>query len=165
MAFFKHTENWFKGEAFEAWMLIIYGAMLVVLAFYFWRVGHTQAAGVLVIPFLVVGLLVSIPPSIGLYQNKSRLEIFRADHNKDPVGFVESEKERVGGFMKWYRPLLVGWSVLILIGLALFHLWGGNLGRAVGLAVILLAVGGLLVDNTSEQNARAYSAEIDNALK
>jgi hypothetical protein len=63
---------------------------LVLLALYFWRVGHTPTAHVLVIPFLVVGLF-----------------------------------------------------------------WGGNLGRAIGLAVILCGVAGLLVDHTSEHNARA----------
>jgi hypothetical protein len=55
---------------------------------------------------------------------------------------------------------LIGWSVLLIIGLALFHFWGGNLGRAVALAVILFGVAGLMVDHTSEHNARAYHSEI-----
>jgi hypothetical protein len=51
-------------------------------------------------------------------------------------------------------------SVLLIIGLALFYLWGGNLGRATGLVVILFGVAGLMVDPTWENNARAYYAEI-----
>ena len=54
--------------------------------------------------------------------------------------------------------------MLVVVGLAIFHLWGGNLSRAVGVAVILFAVGGLLVDHTSEHNARTYHAEILGAL-
>jgi hypothetical protein len=55
--------------------------------------------------------------------------------------------------------------VLILIGLALFNFWGGNNGRAIGLAVIFFGVPGLIVDHTSEHNAFMYLAEITNAPK
>ena len=119
----------------------------------------------MIIPFLVVGLFWGIAAGVGLYRNPGRMEAFRAEHEKAPAEFVKSEKDRVGAFQKWYRPLLIGWSVLMLIGLALFHFWGGNLGRAVSLAVILFAVAGLMVDHTSEQNARKYYAKITKAVK
>ena len=164
MTFFKHTESWFKGEAFEAGMLIIFGVLLVVLAFYFWKFGHSPTARALIIPFLLVGAFWSVLPAAGLYRNAARVEAFRAEHDKNPVTFVETEKKRVEDFTKWYRPLLIGWTVLIIVGLAFFHLWGGNLGRAVGLAVIFFGVAGLLVDHTSEHNARVYHAEIKTAL-
>lgn len=165
MTFFEHTERWFKGEAFEGGMLIIFGSLLAILALYFWKVGHTPTARVLVIPFLVVGLFWGIVAGIGLYRNTTRLEEFRAEHEKVPVEFVQSEKKRVEGFLRWYRPLLIGWSALLIVGLALFNFWGGDLGRAVGLAVILFGVAGLMVDHTSEHNARAYHAEINKASK
>ena len=164
MTFFKHTEDWFKGEAFEGGMLIIFGVLLVILALYFWKLGHTPTARVLVIPFLVVGLFCSIAAGVGIIRNRSRLEAFRAKHDKAPTEFVRSEKKRVEAFFGWYRPLLIGWTVLVLVGLGLFHFWGGNLGRAVGLAVILLAVAGLMVDHTSEHNAQTYHSEIKKAL-
>jgi hypothetical protein len=165
MTFFEHTERWFEGEAFEAWMLVVFGSLLVILAFYFWKFGHTPTARVLVIPFLVVGLFWGIAAGIGIYRNTSRIEDYRAEHEKAPDEFVQSEKKRVEGFLGWYRPLLIGWSTLIIVGLALFNFWGGNLGRAIGLAVILFGVAGLMVDHTSEHNARAYYAEISSALK
>ena len=165
MTFFHHTERWFKGEAFEAGMLVIFGSLLVLLALYFWKFGHTQTARVLVVPFLVVGLFWGIAAGVGIIRNTSRLEESRAEHDKAPADFVQSEKKRVENFAGWYRPLLIGWSTLIIIGLALFNFWGGNLGRAIGLAVILFGVAGLMVDHTSEHNARAYHAEIDKALE
>jgi hypothetical protein len=165
MTFFQHTERWFKGETFEGGMLVIFGSLLVILALYFWRFGHTPTARVLVIPFLVVGLFWGIAAGAGVIRNTSRLEAFRAEHDKAPTEFVQSEKERVEGFLGWYRPLLIGWSTLIIIGLGLFNFWGGNLGRAIGLAVILFGVAGLMVDHTSEQNARAYHAEIAKTSK
>jgi hypothetical protein len=165
MTFFQHTERWFRGEAFEAGMLVIFGALLVVLALYFWKFGHAPTARALVIPFLVVGLFWGIAAGIGIVRNTARLEQYRAEHDKDPTEFVQSEKKRVEGFFGWYRPLLIGWSALIIVGLSLFNLWGGNLGRAIGLAVILFGVAGLMVDHTSEHNARGYLDEINTALK
>ena len=165
MTFFKHTENWFKGEAFKAGMLIIFGSLLVILAFYFWKIGHSPTARVLVIPILVVGLFWGLAAGIGVYRNTARLENYRAEYEKAPTEFVESEKKRVEGFSRWYRPLLISWSVLIIVGLVLFNFWGGNLGRAVGLAVILFGLAGLMVDHTSEHNARAYYTEIIKTLK
>lgn len=165
MTFFNHTEEWFKGEAFEAGMLVIFGSLLVILSLYFWKLGPSPTARVLVIPFLVVGLFWGIAAGAGLYRNPSRLQNYRVEHEKAPEAFVQSEKTRVEGFLGWYRPLLIGWSTLIIIGLALFNFWGGNLGRAVGLAVILFGVAGLMVDHTSEHNAQKYYAEINEALR
>jgi hypothetical protein len=163
MTFFKYTEDWFKGEAFEGWMLVLFGGLLVLLALYFWKFGHASTARALIVPFLVVGLFWSVAAGAGLIRNTSRLEAFRAEHAKDPTAFVQSERERVDGFLGWYRPLLIGWSVLILVGLALFHFWGGPLGRAIGLAVILMGVAGLMVDHTSEHNAHTYRDRISQA--
>ena len=146
-------------------MLVIFGVLVTLLALYFWKLGNTPTSRVLVIPFLVVGFFWAIVPGAGLFRNKVRLEAFRAEHKKDPAAFVESERKRVEGFMGWYRPLTIGWAVLLVVGLGLFHFWGGNLGRAIGLAVILFGVAGLMVDYTSEQNAHKYHGEVVKALK
>ena len=165
MAFIEHTVSWFKGESFEGGMLALYGIMLVALAVYFWKFGQSETARVLILPFLLVGLFWGIAGGVGVYRNTHKVEKVRLEYEKDPDEFVKSEQRRVEGFIWWYRYLLIGWSGLVLIGLALFTFWGGNLGRAVGLAVILFAVAGLLVDHTSEHNARAYHLEINRALE
>ena len=164
MGFFEHTVNWFKGESFEGGMIILWGVLLILLATYFWKFGHSSTIRVMIIPFLVVGLFWGLAGGVGIYVNKHRVEKLQIEYNKDPVAFIESETKRVEGFSKWYPYLLSGWSVLILAGLAIFMFWGGNLGRAIGLAVILFAVPGLLVDHTSEHNARTYYSEIEKTL-
>jgi hypothetical protein len=164
MAFIEHTVNWFKGESFEGGMIILWGVLLIVLAAYFWKFGHSATIRVMIIPFFIVGLFWDLAGGVGIYVNKHRVEKFQIEYDKDPAAFIESEKKRVEGFSKWYPYLLAGWSVLILTGLAIFMFWGGNLGRAIGLAVILFAVPGLLVDHTSEHNARIYYSEIKKAL-
>jgi hypothetical protein len=123
MTFIEHTLNWVRGEIFEGGNACSLGAMLVVLAAYFWKFGHSSTAKVLIIPFLVVGLC---------------------------------ENKRVDGFIWSHRYLLICWTVMILAGLAIFMLWGGNHGRTIGLGLIIFAIAGLLVDHTSEHNAYSY---------
>ena len=67
--------------------------------------------------------------------------------------------------MGWYRYGLGGGMVLVLAGLALFILWGGNHGRAIGLAVILAGFSLLLIDHVSQNNAIPYQKEINKALE
>ncbi|MEP0841251.1 MAG: hypothetical protein HRF43_00905 [Phycisphaerae bacterium] len=165
MTFFKHTESWFKGEIFEGGMLLVFGSCLVILSLYFWKFGHNPTIRALIIPFLAVGLLWGSVAGVGIYRNASRLEAYRAAHETASVEFVQSEKERVEGFVGWYRPMLIVWSVLLLVGLAMFHFWGGNVGRAVGLAVVLFGVAGLMVDHASENNALEYHRAIIAELK
>ncbi len=165
MAFVEHAVNWVKGEIFESWMFGLWGGLIVVMAAFFWWYRQAATARALIVPFLVVGLFWGIIGLVNVQRNKQRIVKVRQTSEEDPATFVKSEKHRVDDFIKWYRPLLIGWSVLILIGLALFNFWGGNLGRAIGLAVILFGVTGLMVDHTSEHNALKYKAEITKALK
>ncbi len=165
MEFFKYTINWFKGESFEGGMILLWGLLLIVMSAYFWKFGHSSTIRIMIIPFLVVGLFWGLAGGAGLYINSYRVEKYQIEYDKNQTVFIENEKKRVEGFFKWYPYLLAGWSVLILFGLALFMIWGGNLGRAIGLAVILFAVPGLLVDHTSENNARSYYFEIKKCIE
>lgn len=52
-----------------------------------------------------------------------------------------------------------------MMGLGVFLFWPAVRGRAIGIAMIFFGFSGLLVDYTSEHNARAYKYKIDKALK
>jgi hypothetical protein len=162
--FIDHTTNWYKGENFEGRMLIIWGVLMVVLALYFWKFSYYDVSRVLVVPILVVGLFWGIAAGYGLIRNKQRLEKAKIEYKENPDTFIKNENKRVGGFFKYYRYLLPGWSVLIIIGLAVFIFMGGNQIRAIGIAIILFSVAGLMVDHTSEQNAKKYHLEIEKEL-
>ena len=101
--------------------------------------GHSSATRALIIPLIAVGLFFSVTAGVLQVRNTKRLEQFKQRHEREPAAFVQAEKERVDEFSRWYRPLLIGWSVLMLLGLGLFHLWGGSVGRAVGIGLVLLA--------------------------
>ncbi len=165
MDFVENAVNWVRGEIFESWMFGLWGGLIIVMAVFFWTQRQTATARALIIPFWVVGLFWGVIGVVNARRNRQRISTVRKAGAKDPAAFVKSEKKRVDGFMGWYLPLLIGWSVLVLIGLALFNVWGGNNGRAIGLAVILFSVTGLMVDHTSEHNALKYQVKTTNALK
>ncbi len=161
MRFIEHTERWFRGESIEAVMLIVFGLALTALGLFFWKVDHSSATRALIIPLVTVGLFFSIAAGVLQVRNAKRLDQFKQQHNHDPAAFVQAEMKRVDDFSRWYRPLLISWSVLMVVGLGLFHFWGGNVGRAVGIGLVLFAVLGLMVDHTSEANAKVYRDAID----
>lgn len=155
--------NWFKGEIFEGAMIILWGVLLIALALFFWKFNHYETARALILPIMVVGLFWSIAGGIGIYTYNIRIDKAQVEYKENPEEFIVKEKIRVDGFMGVYKYLIPAWSILMIAGLALFIFWGGNLGRAIGLAAILFAVAGLMVDHTSEQNAKAYHSEIEKA--
>lgn len=164
MDFIEHTATWVKGEAFLAGLVALMGGTIVLWALYLWRFGQSETSRALVIPLLVVGVLASVGGGIGRYNQAGRVERLRAAHDEDPKAFVQAEKERVDGFIGLYRYLFAAWSALILVGLALFFLWGGNLGRAIGMTVALTGVSLLLIDHISQNNALAYNKAIHETL-
>lgn len=165
MPFIDHAVAWLRGEIFEAWMLIVWGASLLIMAGLFWFFARTHTMQSLFLPFAIVGLLWGAAGAGSLYSNTNRIARYEQAHEADPQAFLEAERKHVDGFIWAYRDLLIAWSVAILLGLAAFMLWGGSIGRAVGLGLILFGTGGLMVDHTSEHNALEYDAQINRALK
>lgn len=93
------------------------------------------------------------------------MEKARIEYKENPDTFLENEKKRVDSFIGYYPYLLSTWSILIIIGLVVFIFWGGNQARAIGLGIILFSIGGLMVDHTSEQNAKTYYMHIQNFIQ
>ena len=77
---------------------------------------------------------------------------------------IKKEKIRVEKFIRSYKYLLIGWSIAIILVLALFNFINGSLSRAIGLSLILFAIIGLIVDLTSEQNAITYYNQIQHFI-
>ena len=100
MAIIKHTVNWFKGESFEGGMIILWGLLLIVLSAYFWKFGYSSTIRAMIIPVFVAGLLWVLAGSIGLSVNSHRVEKYQIEYKKDAAAFIESEKNRIGGFFK-----------------------------------------------------------------
>lgn len=160
MTFFQHTANWIRGEIFEAQMLVLWGVALITMGVFFWKFGFVSTTRSMIAPFLVAGFFWIAGGTYSLINNTHRMPVFQAQYDADSKKFVAQEQQRVADFSKWYRYLLITWSLLIFIGLAVFMLIGGDTWRAAGVGLILFGVSGLMVDHTSEQNALTYAARI-----
>lgn len=160
MELIEHTVAWCRGEIFEGRMLALFGAVVVGVALVFWRVGSTPSARAIVVPLLFVGALALIVGVSMSFNNQARIGRYRAAYADDPAAFVESERARTEAFIKWYPYTMYAFSAVIVIGCSVF-LWKPTpLGRAIGLAAILLGFAVLVLDHFSEERADGYHAEI-----
>jgi hypothetical protein len=164
MDFFKHTSNWIKGEIFEGGLILIYGISMLIIAFSFWKFSQFESTKALALPILIVGLFWGTAGVIGITYNQGRIEKVRIEYNENPESFIQSEKERVNRFWVIYRYAIMAWATMIVVGLVLFLFWSGINTRAIGIALILFGTAGLLVDHTSQNNAKNYYSEIQKVL-
>lgn len=165
MDFIQHTLNWTRGEILESSIFGLFGLTCLFISAAFWKFGSTPGARALIIPLLVIGLLYAAVGSFGIYNNTQRLTKFTEAHEADPEGFLQREKDRVEGFMKWYFYTFGTGTIMILGGLGIFLFVGGPRPRGIGLALILMGLSFLCIDFFSEERAVTYQQEIVKAIK
>ncbi len=165
MDFIQHSLNWCKGEFFEAKLILTFGIGVIIIAILFYTWGNTPSAKAMLFPLLVVGLMFSIIGGGMLYSNPKRMVEFPKAYEENPTAFIKSEKARVDEFISWYPKTRYIMAGLALIGLACFLFWATPIGRAIGIALILMALATFVVDHFSEERAEIYYKEIMNQLE
>ena len=165
MEFIEHSIAWCRGEIFEGRMLALFGAVIVALALIFWRVGSTPSARAMFIPLLFVGALALLVGLSMNFSNQARIPKFSAAYAESPAAFVQAERERTEAFIKWYPYTMYTFSLIIILGLGVF-LWKPTpLGRAIGLATLVLGLCVLCLDHFSEERAEGYHSQIMQQLE
>lgn len=165
MEFIEHTIAWCRGEIFEGRMLALFGAVIASLALIFWRVGSTPSARAMFVPLLMVGALALLVGLSMNFSNQARIGTYRTAYAESPSEFVHAERARTEAFIKWYPYTMYTFSVIIILGLGVF-LWKPTpLGRAIGLATLVLGLGVLFLDHFSEERAEGYHGQIVEELE
>ena len=164
MEFIEHTVAWCRGEIFEGRLLALFGAVVLVIGVAFWRFGSTPAARAMFAPLLVVGALALIVGVTMNFSNQSRIAKFTAAYEAGPTAFIESERQRTDNFIRWYPLTMASFSVIALLGCAVYFYRPTPVGRAVGLATLLLSLAVLFLDHFSEERAATYHDHIIDAL-
>lgn len=165
MEFIEHSIAWCRGEIFEGRMLALFGAVIVTLALIFWRMGSTPSARAMFIPLLVVGALALVAGLSMNFSNQARIGTYRAAYVDNSTQFVEAERARTEAFIKWYPYTMYTFSVVILLGIGVF-LWKPTpVGRAIGLATLVLGLSVLFLDHFSEERADGYHSQIIQELE
>lgn len=156
MEFIHHTINWTKGEIFEGIIIAIFGAIVVIFSFIFWKFGLTPGAKALFIPLLVVGL-VFVGSGIAMnYTNKKRIVEFKETYKNDPENFVKQEKKRVKDFQYLYTLTKILATVFFALAMVFFWFTKNHYLQAIGIALILFGLSGLVIDYFSQERADTY---------
>lgn len=156
-----YAVKWINGELLAGAAVIALGLALVGCSGLFWKFGASSASRAMVVPLLVLGGVLVLLAGVTEFGAFKRLAAFREAFAVDPAAFVAQETARVQDFMSWYLYLSIGGSVLLVGGLGAFLLVASDTVRAVGLAVILLAVAQLGIDHFSKARAADYLEALD----
>ena len=149
----------------EGRMYFLFGLILLIISILYWKFGSTPYARGVIIPFAVVAIF-SIAGGLTLnFNNQHRIVKYQQDYQANPQKFIESEKERTEGFIKWYTYTLFSMAGLIIIGLVLFLFLHSPNWKGVGLGLILFGFSVIYLDHFSEERAATYRQKIVEELK
>lgn len=164
MDFITHALNWCRGEIFMGKLIALFTIGLLIVSLCFWKLGTTPFAKAMFLPLLVLSL-VTVTISGGLFVvNGKRIVDFQQAYQQDPQAFIASEKERTDYFVSVYPTSMKIMAGILILGIALYLFWTTANGRAIALAVMLMGVALLFIENFSQERGVAYSAKIDQAL-
>jgi hypothetical protein len=166
MDFIQHTTNWVKGEIFEATIFGSFGLLTTICSLLLWKFGETPNSKAVIIPLAVVGIFFLATAISGITSNKKRLPQYTEAFNTDKAEFVKSEKKRVEDFQYLYKMTIIIASVCFAIAICFFLFTNNHILKAIGLALIIFGLTGLIIDYFSKERADAYykaiTTEIEN---
>lgn len=160
MEFIQHTINWTKGEIFEAVFIGAFGLLLVICGVLFWRLGQTPNAKSMFIPLVLVGILFAGAGMSGVVSNQKRIPKFEQEFHENPTVFVENEKERVEDFQYLYTMTLILASVSFVIAMTFFWFTNSSVLKAIGIALLIFGLSGIVIDYFSKERADIYYEQI-----
>ncbi|MBW1299030.1 hypothetical protein [Aquimarina litoralis] len=164
MDFFNYTQNWIKGELFEATIISIFSILLIVSGVLFWKFGTTPSSKSLILPLIVVGFIFISAGTSMYFSNKKRLIEYKERYTKNKSEFVMEEKQRVEGFQYMYTVTKVIATLSFIITLIAFWFTKNYTFQGIALGFAILGTSGLVIDYFSEERANTYYKRIELAL-
>ncbi len=160
MDFLHYTTNWVRGEIFEATLFFFFWLLIVISGLLFWKFGDTLNSKALVVPLLVVGLFFFWAAISGVISNDKRLMEYTEAYQQDVWAFVKSEKKRVEDFQYLYKMTVIIASISFILAISAFIFTENRTLRAIGIALVIFGITGLIIDYFSKERADIYYAEI-----
>jgi hypothetical protein len=156
MEFIQHTTNWVKGEIFEAYIFGAFGLLLLLSSLMLWKFGDTPNSKALIIPLIVVGIFFFGTAISGINSNTKRLPDYKKAFIKNKTEFIQSEKERVEGFQYLYKMTIIIATVCFVLAVCAFVFTQKPTLRAIGIALAIFGITGLIIDYFSKERADTY---------
>ncbi|MFV5700060.1 hypothetical protein ACM55H_16995 [Flavobacterium sp. ZT3R17] len=156
MEFIQHTINWVKGEIFEAYIFGAFGLLLMFSSLMLWKFGDTPNSKALIIPLIVVGIFFFGTAISGIDSNNKRLPDYKEAFNTNKTEFIQSEKARIEGFQYLYKMTIIIASICFVLAICTFVFTHNPTLRAVGIALVIFGITGLIIDYFSKERADIY---------
>ena len=160
MDFYQNTQDWLKGELFEATILLISGIILLIISLILWKFGSTPNAKALIIPIMVVGLLFILGVGGFMVSNQKRISNFEKSYQENPKEFIESEKQRVEEFQILYKYSVGFAAISFLLTIIAFGFVENRIFQSICIALMIISVSLIIIDHFSKERAKIYYQHI-----
>jgi ABC-type Fe3+-siderophore transport system permease subunit len=129
------------------------------------EVGETPNCKVVIIPLATIGILLLTISVGGFVSNNKRLPQYTEAFNKDKTEFVKSKKKIVEDFQYLYIMTIIIASVGFAIAIYFFQFTNNHILKAIGLALIILGLAGLIIVYFSKGRADTYYKAITTEME
>lgn len=165
MGFIQHTNNWIKGEIFEATIFGSFGLLIIIFSLLFWKFGGTANSKAVIIPLAIVGFFFLVTAFSGIVSNNKRLIQYSEAFQENKPEFVKSEKVRVENFQNMYRTTFVIASVCFFVASCFFLFTNNQTLQGIGIALVIFGLNGLIIDYFSKERADIYYKAITTEIE
>jgi hypothetical protein len=150
---------YFQGEKIEALVFILpIGLLSLVFSAWLFTDGPSGFARGVAIPFLLMGLLMTTVGGVVGYRTPGQVAQLQQGMQTDPQAALTVESQRMQKVNAAWSKYLVLWAVMGVMGLGLRFAAGGDFSQGLGIALVLFAGVGLMVDGFAERRAHAYES-------
>lgn len=161
LALAEAVNTYFQGEKLEA-LIFILPVGLLALVFGAWLLTDTPSAfarGV-AIPLVLMGLVMTTVGAVVGYRTPAQVAQLQAGLRNAPETAVAAESVRMDKVNRAWKFYLVAWGLFGAAGLALRFATRGDFGQGLGIALVLFAGVGLMVDGFAERRTHPYTAAL-----
>jgi O-antigen/teichoic acid export membrane protein len=157
--------GWIAGEIFEAKIFGSFGLLTIMCSLMLFMFGNTPNAKALPIPLFIVGIFFLSTAIVNISNNKQRLHHSIDAFNQDQSAFIEQERKRVENFQYLYRMTIAIASISFILAICFFIFTDNYILKAIGIALTIFGLTGLVIDYFSKERADKYYREITNELE
>jgi peptidoglycan/LPS O-acetylase OafA/YrhL len=164
MTLLQEMQLYFRGERNLGLTLLIVGLLAIAVAFYLWKVYKEPLGLGLMMPVALLAIIGMLAAPLLVKTSLKRSKQFSSMIEKDKVGFLKEETERMKKVNANWIRLKIAWAVMALLSLAL--IFGVKQEFWVGVAVGFLVLSGVLMtaDSFAEKRAERYTQALHKAV-
>lgn len=162
----KAMDLYFQGEKIEALVFILpIGLLSLVFSAWLFTDGPSGFARGVAIPCLLMGLLMTTVGGVVGYRTPGQVAQLQQGLQTDPQTTLAVESQRMQKVNAAWRKYLALWALMGVLGLGLRFATGGDFSQGLGIALVLFAGVGLMVDGFAERRAHAYESTLQGVTR